>query len=112
MSHHALFVEAVQAATDLPALLREHATQVRGLEECQFDYSYIEFLDLQIRLSPRGPEWTERLKRRRAALLPFCGVPFLQGRVSVGLVDYTVQINPHSRSIIHWEEYELLEPWP
>jgi len=58
MSSHALFVEAVRAADTLPAVLREHADEVTGLEKTRFDESYIEFLDTQIRLSPRGPEWT------------------------------------------------------
>ena len=40
----------------LPARLREHAGDVTALEEHAFDESYIEFLDTQIRLSPRGPE--------------------------------------------------------
>jgi hypothetical protein len=106
MSFHVLFVETVRAAADLPALLREHASDVTGLEEHRFDQSYIEFLDTQIRLSPRGPQWTERLKRRRAALLPFCGVTLLRGRVQVGDTDFTVEIDPAARAVIHWEQYE------
>ena len=106
MSSHALFVEAVRAMASLPAPLREHAGDVTALEEHRFDESYIEFLDTQIRLSPRGPEWTARLVRRRAALLPFCGVTLLRGRVQVGDVDFTVEIDPKTRGVIHWEEYE------
>lgn len=89
----------------LPALLREHASGVTALEEHRFDESYIEFLDTQIRLSPRGPEWTARLIRRRGALLPYCGVELLRGRVQVGDVDFTVEIDPTTRSVIHWEKY-------
>jgi hypothetical protein len=55
-------------------------------------------------LSPRGPEWTELLKRRRAALLPFCGVTLLRGRVQVGDADFTVEIDPAAGAVIHWEE--------
>lgn len=106
MSFYALFVEAVHRASDLPARLREHAGDVTGLEEHHFDQSYIEFLDTQIRLSPRGPEWTERLKRRRAALLPFCDVTLLRGRVLIDTADFTVEIDPEDRAVIHWEEYE------
>jgi hypothetical protein len=86
--------------------LREHAGDVTALEEHTYDESYIEFLDTQIRLSPRGPEWTVRLIRRRAALLPFCGVTLLRGRVQVGDADFTVEIDPKTRAVIHWEEYE------
>ena len=106
MSFHALFVEAVRAGDTLPALLHEHAASVIGLEEHRFDRSYIEFLDMQIRLSPRGPEWSERLKRRRAALLPFCDVTLLRGTVRVGDDNFfTVEIDPAARAVIHWEQY-------
>ncbi len=91
---------------ELPALLREHASEVAALEEHWFDDSYIEFLDTQISLSPRGPLWTERLKRRRAALLPFRNVTLLRGRVRVGDIDFTVEIFPKTSAVIHWEEYE------
>ena len=103
----ALFVEAVRATKDLPTLLCEHAGEVKALEESRFDESYIEFLDTQIRLSPRGPEWTERLKHRRADLLPFCDATLLRGRVRVSEVDFTVEIDPKTRAVIHWEQYEF-----
>ncbi|GEM_PF-2877012 len=106
MSLHTLFVEAVRGAAGLPALLREHAPDVTGLEEHRFDQSYIDFLDTQIRLSPRGPAWTERLTHRRAALLPFCGVTLVRGRVRVGDAEFTVEIDPAARVVIHWEEYQ------
>ena len=101
-----LFVEVVRATASLPAPLREHADEVRGLEEHSFDASYIEFLDIQTRLGPRGPEWTERLIRRRAALLPYCDVTLLRGRVRASTLDFTVEIHPESRAVVHWEQYE------
>lgn len=105
MNSKALFIEAVRAMASLPASLREHAGNVTALEEHKFDKSYIECLDTQNRLSPRGPEWTTRLTRRRAALLPFCGVTLLRCRVQVGDADFTVEIDPKTRAVIHWEEY-------
>jgi hypothetical protein len=105
MSAKVLFVEAVRALESLPASLREHAGEVTALEEHQFDQSYIEFLDEQIRLSPRGPEWTERLKRRRAALRPYAGVTLLRGRVQAAKTDFAVEIHPQTKTVVHWEEY-------
>jgi hypothetical protein len=90
----------------LPALLRDRAADVTNLEECRFDESYIEHLEEQIRLSPRGPQWAERLARRRAALLPFCGLMLLRGRVQVGDLDFAVEIDPRTQSVVHWEEFE------
>ena len=89
---------------DLPASLREHAGDVTALEEHRFDKSYIEFLNEQIGLSPRGPEWTERLKHRRSALLPFTGVTLLRGRARINETEFAfVEINPETRVVIYWE---------
>jgi hypothetical protein len=106
MNSKALFVEAVRAMETLPASLREHADDVWDLKESQFDKSYIDFLDEQIRLSPRGQEWTELLKLRRAALLPFCDVTLLRGHVRVDDTGFSVEIDPKTRAVIHWEQYE------
>ncbi|HEY1084724.1 MAG TPA: hypothetical protein VGE29_20835 [Prosthecobacter sp.] len=109
MSSHVLFVEAVRATTSLPALLRGRAEDVSALEEHRFDEPYIGFLDTQIRLSPRGSEWTGQLIRRRAALLPFCGITLLRGRVTAGDVDFTVEIDPKTGTVIHWDEYSTVD---
>lgn len=55
MQHSDLFVEIVRACEELPEDVRTHADEARGVEETRFDKSSIEFLDTQIRLSPRGP---------------------------------------------------------
>jgi hypothetical protein len=106
MNSKTLFINAVRSTTSLPQSLREHASEVTALEEHKFDESYIEFLDTQIRLSPRGPEWTARLKHRRAALLPFCGITLLHGRVKIAGADFTVEIDPKTRAVVYWEEYQ------
>jgi hypothetical protein len=105
MHSEALFAEIVRANKSLPASLREHADEVEALEEHRLDQSYIEFLDTQIRLNPRGPDWTERLKRRRAALAPFAGVTLLRGKVRIENSDFTVEIQPENKVVVHWEEY-------
>jgi hypothetical protein len=103
-----VFVDAVRALESLPALLRENAAEVTALEEHQFDQSYMDFLDEQIRLNPRGPEWTKRLARRRAALLPFTGITLLRGKVQVAEKEFSVEIHPRTKAVIHWEEYASL----
>jgi hypothetical protein len=105
MNSKDLFAETVRAMESLPASLRDHADQVTALEEHRFDESYIAFLDTQIRLISRGPDWTERLKGRRAALLSFTGATLLRGRVQTGEADFTVEIDPETRAVVHWEVY-------
>jgi hypothetical protein len=105
MSSKTLFIEAVRTLSSLPESLREHAGDVTDLEEHSFDESYIEFIDTQIRLNPRGPEWMARLVRRRATLQHFCGVTLLRGRVKTGGLDFTVEVHPETKAVIHWEEF-------
>lgn len=106
MTSKEIFIEAVRARADLPARLREHADGVTALEESSFDASCIEFLNTQISLRPRGPEWTALLVRRRAALLPFCDKALLRGNVRIGAVEYWATIDLATREAIHWEEFE------
>ena len=107
MSHRALFIQIVRALESLPASLRENAVNVRALEEHRFDLSYIGFLDEQIHLNPRGFDWTERLKRRRTALFPFCDETLLRGKVQVGESDFAVEIDLNTKTVVHWEQYEV-----
>jgi hypothetical protein len=99
------FVSAVQACFELPQAVREAAMQL-AVEEHSFDQSYIAFLDTQIHLSPRGPEWTERLKRRREGLLAFTGRQLLRSSVNVGSDDYTIEVDPEAEAVVYWERYE------
>jgi hypothetical protein len=93
------FLSAIEADSSLPADLRDIATKVANLEERKIDSSYIQFLDEQISLSPRGPKWTDILKRRREALAPYCDRVTLSGTVA----DYTVRVDPEKQTVIHWE---------
>ena len=105
MDTRQLFIDVVRAATDVPAQLTAVAADVRGCELSSFDESYIEFLDTQIRLGARGPEWTERLTRRRAGLSPYCGMTLIYGRLSSAAADYSVYVDPRGLRVVYWEEY-------
>ena len=102
-----VFIEAVRANAELPVGVREQAEAAIAVEEHCFDETYIEFLDTQIELEPRGPEWAERLRRRRAALVPYCNVTLVWGRIRAGASDFTVEVDPESGAVVHWEEYEV-----
>lgn len=99
------FASAVEQCAELPQAVREAARQ-SVVEQHSFDQSYIEFLDTQIRLCSRGPEWTERLKKRRAGLLRFTGRQLLRSSLHIGSDDYTVEVDPEAGTVVHWERYE------
>ena len=107
MDARELFIDIVSKAPGVPAQLAAHAVDVRGCEQSSFDSSYMEFLDTQIRLGARGPEWTERLARRRMDLSPYRGIALIRGSVRSASADYTVYVDANRRNVVFWEEYEL-----
>jgi hypothetical protein len=102
-----LFVRVLSSASAVPEVLRLHAHEACGVEERAFDETYIAFLDEQIGLSPRGPEWTARLRRRRAGLVRYCSIRMVRGRVRAGTSDFTVYIDPRVNAVAYWEEYPI-----
>ena len=105
MHERDLFIDTVTSSGGLPAQLAAGAANVQACEGTTFDQTYVDFLDTQIRLAARGPEWTERLKRRREGLRPHCGVLLVFGRVRTAVADYTVYVDPARRVVVYWEEY-------
>lgn len=101
-----LFIEAVGKAKDLPEELRTHADQVKALSQTSYDRPFLDLLETQIKSSSRGPEWTEMLKQRRDALLPFCDKTLLKGRLEIGKDAYWVKVDPETQTVIYWERYE------
>jgi hypothetical protein len=101
------FIEAVRAGANLPAALRDHAEAVGEVKESSFDDTYLQFLDGQIDLGPRGPAWTERLKRRRAGLVELRDVPLIDGHVFIAdtNTEYWVKVDSKTPSVVYWEEY-------
>ncbi len=110
MIQNDVFIEAVRGSPTLPPEVHAHAHEALAVGQTQFDTSYIEFLDTQIRLGPRGPEWTARLRQRREALRPYCGVSLLSGVVPVGDRHFSLYVLPEQREVVHWEEYDF--PYP
>ena len=94
--------------SELPAEVLASAKKA-SLEQHYFDQSYIDFLDDQIRLSPRGPLWTERLRKRREHLLPFRNAVLVRGCIAVGTDSYTIDVDRKTGAVIHWERYEEVQ---
>jgi hypothetical protein len=100
MNPAGILIDAVRTSQDLPADVRSHAGEARGIEESCFDESYIQFLDEQICLSLRGPEWTTVLRRRRESLRSFCGLQLVSGHIHSGRFDTWVKIDPKTRAVV------------
>ena len=75
-----------------------------GFEEGKF--GFIDLLDTQIQSSSHTPEWTETLKQRRNALLPYCGKTLLKGRLEIGKDAYWIKVDTETKAVIYWERYE------
>ena len=101
----AIFTEVVRSCAALLDSVRERAIAAT-VRESLFDHTYIEFLTEQIQVGPRGPEWIERLRQRRAALEPYCGVRLLDGHIELSSDLYTIYVHPDHRHVVHWELYE------
>ena len=106
MNELATFAEAVREAADLPVELRENAEQVKALSRTSYDQSFLDLLDTQIKSSSRGPEWTDTLKQRRDALLPYCNKTLLKGRLEIGQDAYWVKVDLETQAVVYWECYE------
>jgi hypothetical protein len=99
------FAAAVRKAGEIPEDVRAAADQVVNVEGRTFDESYLAYLDEQIELAPRGPEWAARLERRREGLSAFCDRPLIVGRIGLNRDEYRIWVNPRTGTVIHWEEY-------
>lgn len=100
------FIEALRKSTELPVELRDKAEQVKSLSRTSYDQSFIDLLDTQIQSSTHAPEWTETLKQRRNAILPYCGKTLLKGRLEIGKDAYWIKVDPEAQAVIYWERYE------
>ena len=107
-----MFSQTVMNSRDLPSWAQSHVESARDVQMRVFDQSYIEFLDEQITLSPRGPEWTGILQKRRDVLLAFCDKPLINGVISAGRKHCSIKVDPESKTIVHWEinEYDMGSP--
>jgi hypothetical protein len=101
-----LFRESVAKRADLPSWVANHPISDSDLRRHAFDESYLDFLDGQIALSPRGPEWTQRLIERKESLKDFCNMELIGCSLGHDPDGITIEIDPIERKVIHWETYE------
>lgn len=98
-------MDAVRNCRELSDTVREKAEATGNIEIRVFDQSYIEFLEGQVALEPRGPEWNARLQKRITNLHQYTDREIANCRLRFGELDYWLKIDPITKSVIHWESY-------
>lgn len=73
------------------------------VREHRFDASYLEFLDTQISLDARGPEWLDLLKARRVGLLGSVDEPLLRVGVLRGNEEMVAHWRARDGVLVHVE---------
>ncbi len=109
MNNLEVFIKIVQDADDLPDMIRRKASEVKMITASVLEKSFLSMLDMQIKQSSRGPEWADKLKDRKKAMLPYCGQRFLKGRIDIGIDVYWIQVAPDSMELVYWELYEAYQ---
>ena len=102
----AICAKAVGECDNMDTRVRENKHAVGSIEPSRFDESYLEFLSDQIKLEPRGPEWSARLKVRKKNLTPYVNRELVHCRFQFGVDDYSIHVEPLSGKVIHWEQYD------
>lgn len=106
MNPRETLIQIIRLARNIPTDVFENIEAIQSVEETTFDQTYIEFLEEQISLSPRGPDWTARLVKRKDACKPYCSVPLIGGRLELLEKDYSIRVDPSEGKVVYIEEYE------
>ena len=103
MSDIDIVTHAILSCSELPFEVHDSVRTVRNIDRSTFDVTYIDFLDEQIGLEPRGAEWTELLRIRRERLSRYVDVPLLNAKMRVNEIEYSFKISPNSQRVVYWE---------
>lgn len=111
-SSHDIMVAIVQKTDGLPddLVVNIHNAYVSG--ESLLDRSYLGFLDDQIAIGARGQEWTNILKARKKAILPYLDKPLIWGQIKINFrqllqrnVFFVFNASPDDMKFLHWDRY-------
>jgi hypothetical protein len=78
--------------------------QELNIEAKEVSASYLQFLNEQISLEPRGPEWTQILTKRLNSLAPFEGKRIIIALISKPDSSVIVKVDPTENRLISVEE--------
>ena len=101
-----IFLEVLRTAPEIPPDVKAAGNTVTDLRERVLDQSYLDFLDEQIQLCPRGNNWNVILTKRRTALSLLVGKRLLDGVVTTSHRSVFIKIDPLGRRLLYWEEQQ------
>ena len=88
---------------ELPQAVRKVLKKADQVESHSVSQSWLSWLDTQIELAARGPEWTSLYKARRSNLTEFVKTTFIEASPSVGSTHAFAFVDPTTNKVIHWE---------
>lgn len=97
--------QALLTEASLSSEIQNQIDSITNVEWRNFDQSYLEFLDEQISLGARGPEWTERLKIRRDAFSKFSDREHLSCQLETDGLVWDFRVLPDTCEVFHYEFY-------
>lgn len=75
-----------------------------NIETQVVDRSYLEFLEEQIRIGARGPDWSTVLRARVNAMSPLIDQPIMRVSVARGSNYFVAYLRPSDLEVIHHED--------
>lgn len=84
-------------------------TNKATIEERSVTREYLEFLEHQIRLEPRGPEWTSQLQRWLYALAPYEGRLLVRWNLVCGRYHGSIRVTQDYKKLVLVDDYEVAE---
>ena len=69
----------------------------------RFEQGYLDFLDQQIALEPRGPEWTNVLRRRRECFTNEINRELFSANIFYGLASVWLVVDSASARVVYFE---------
>lgn len=97
--------QAIRNCCELPPGVRGLSGDIHGVEWGEFDQTYLDFLDEQISLEPRGPEWTERLRQRKRDYSALVDIQHLNCYLEADGLIWCFKISIDPPKVVHFEHY-------
>ena len=101
MSAESVFVTAIRQCADLPNEVRK--ARFSYIKEHRIDQAFLSRLETAGSHPERDTDRMARLDRRRQSLSKFLERNLVCGYVRLPGVFYTIEVDPESAQVVHWE---------